>query len=305
MEGRDQSRPGRASRCALIALLAILAAACSARQFALEGLADGLGGTAGAFAADEDPELVGAALPFALKLMESIQVELPEHEKLLLGLASGFTQYSYAFVQVPAEELEQRDFDAAAAQKRRAVRLYLRAHGYGISALELTHPGLGQALERDPAAALTGATREDVPLLYWSGAALGLAIALSKGEPEMIARVPQVEALMARSLALDEAYGAGVIHEFYVTYLGADDEAVARKHFERAVELSGGRHASTFVALAEAVCVKKQDRPAFEKLLQQALSIDLNAEPENRLANVLAQRKARRLLARIEDLFLD
>ena len=58
-------------------------------------------------ASDDDPELVRDALPFALKLMESVQVELPEHGALLLGLASGFTQYSYAFVQTPAEELEE------------------------------------------------------------------------------------------------------------------------------------------------------------------------------------------------------
>jgi len=84
-----------------------------------------------------------------------------------------------------------------------------------------------------------------------------------------------------------------------------DDEAAARRHYQRALELSGGRRASTHLALAEAVSVKKQDRAEFQALLDKALAVDPDAAPEGRLANVLAQRKARRLRRQIDDLFLD
>ncbi|MEP0774150.1 MAG: hypothetical protein HRF46_07285, partial [Acidobacteriota bacterium] len=82
-------------------------------------------------------------------------------------------------------------------------------------------------------------------------------------------------------------------------------KGAARRHFQRAVELSRGHRAAPFVALAEAVCVAEQNRAEFEALLHRALAVDLEAAPDQRLANQVAQRRARWLLARADDLFLD
>jgi predicted anti-sigma-YlaC factor YlaD len=81
----------------------------------------------------------------------------------------------------------------------------------------------------------------------------------------------------------------------------------AKRHFERAVELSGGQDASPYVTYAQSIAIPKQDRAAFESMLEKALAIDLDAKdarPELRLANTLAQRKARLLQARADDYFL-
>ena len=49
--------------------------------------------------------------------------------------------------------------------------------------------------------------------------------------------------------------------------------------------------------------VAEQRRDEFERLLRHALAIDVNRHPENRLANLVSQRRARWLLARAERLF--
>ena len=69
------------------------------------------------------------------------------------------------------------------------------------------------------------------------------------------------------------------------------------------MELSGGKDAAPLLALAESVCVPQQRRDEFEVLLMQALQLDVNRVTPNRLANVMAQRRARWLLSRTEDLF--
>ena len=61
--------------------------------------------------------------------------------------------------------------------------------------------------------------------------------------------------------------------------------------------------ASPFVALAEAVSVQRQDRAEFTGLLARALAVDPDLHTEWRLANLLAQRRARWLLGRADDLF--
>ena len=47
------------------------------------------------------------------------------------------------------------------------------------------------------------------------------------------------------------------------------------------------------MALAEAVTVQKQDVKEFESLLNRALAINPEANPDNRLVNTVMQRRAR------------
>ena len=67
--------------------------------------------------------------------------------------------------------------------------------------------------------------------------------------------------------------------------------------------LSQGRRASAHVAYAEAVAIPNQDRTEFMALMHKALAVDLEADPEHRLMNIIAQRRARWLLEHIDELF--
>jgi predicted anti-sigma-YlaC factor YlaD len=79
----------------------------------------------------------------------------------------------------------------------------------------------------------------------------------------------------------------------------------ARQAFERAVLVSGGRRAAPYVTLAETVCVGEQNRAEFERLLGQALAIDTSRAGPERLGNLIAQKRARWLLARADELFIE
>jgi predicted anti-sigma-YlaC factor YlaD len=284
---------------------------CSMRHYAINAFADALAETGGVYAADDDIELIGAATPFGLKTIEALLESTPEHRGLLLAAASGFTQYAYVFVDMPAAELEERDVAAAYAQHARARRLYLRARNYGLRGLEVAHPGLTSRLQTDPDAAVAGAAVDDVPLLYWTGLSWAGAISLSKDDPDLVADLPSVTALIDRALELDESFDHGAIHVFLIGYAmsrrGLEDDAVlrARRHFERAVELADGRQAAPYVAFAEAVCVAEQNREEYEMLLGQALALDTEVRPEWRLANLVMQRRARWLLAKTDEYFLE
>jgi len=294
---------------ACLLLACFIGSGCSLRRYALNKAADALARSGSTFSSDDDPELIKAAAPFSLKLMESFLAENPRHTGLLAA-ASGFTQYAFAFVQEEADEVEPADLAAAEALRARARRLYLRAQRYGLRGLEVKHPGFEKTLLANPRAAVRATTKSDVPLLYWAAAAWGSAIALSKDNPQMVGQIPSLEALIDRALALNESYGNGSIHTFLISYEmsrpGLADEQVARarKHFERAMDLSQGTDASPLVALAEAVTIQTQDVKGFESLLNRALAIDADANPDIRLQNLVMQRRARWLLSRKAELFL-
>lgn len=283
---------------------------CSIRRYALNQASNAIAASGTTFASDDDPELIKAAAPFSLKLMESLLAENPNHAGLLLATTSGFTQFGYAFVQQEADEIEPTNFAAAEVMRQRARRLYLRALKYGLRGLDVKHPGFDKKLRADPKAAVQVATKADVPLLYWTAAAWASAISLSKDDPELIGQIPEMEALIDRALQLDESYGQGSIHTFLISYemsrsgASGDPAARARRQFDRAVALSGGKDASPYVALAEAVTIQKQNVKEFESLLNQALAIDPEATPDKRLVNAIMQQRARWLLSRKSELFL-
>jgi predicted anti-sigma-YlaC factor YlaD len=267
------------------------------------------GGTA--FADDDDIELVGDALPFSLKLTDSLLQESPRHRGLLRSAAQGYVLYSYAYVQFPAEQAATDDLDRARYLRDRARKLYLRAYDYAIRGLEEDEPGIGEALHDHPDEALERIGSEDadeVPFLYWAASALGLAVSVSTDDPAMLAHLAEVEAMLSRALALDESYDAGALHEFALILAGASprlrDHGAIDRHYRRALELSEGKRASLYVAYAMAGPLLAQDREAFRNLIAKALAIEPDAVEGQRLSTTIAQRRARWLLGRMDELFL-
>jgi predicted anti-sigma-YlaC factor YlaD len=296
-----------------IALALLAPAASGCKTVVVSYAADAASSTGTTYASDDDPELVRDAAPFGLKTMEGLLERTPKHEALLTSLAGGFTQYGYAFVQAAADQadLEGR-MEQARAGRERARKLFLRAREYGLRGLDVRHPGMAARLRPggDRARALAEATREDVPLLFWTASAWTLAIANGKSDMALVAELPAPIAMMERALALDEAWDEGAIHEFFVAYDATRSAAEgggpdrARAHLERALALSMNKKLGPRVSFAEGVLVQRQDRKEFTRVLQEVLRADPGEVPRYRLANVIAQRRARALLDHADDLFL-
>lgn len=220
-----------------------------------------------------------------------------------LTASRSYTQYAYVVVQQQAEEAEDDNMALSVYLQDRARGLYRRGRDHGLRGLGVS----AEALRGDPRKALASTRRADVALLYWTGASWGALIALSKDSPEALADVPAVEALIDRALELDESFDRGAIHTFLISYemvrqgASGDPAERSRKHFARAVELSGGRDAAPMLALAEAVCVPAQRRAEFESLLDRAMSV----EGGDRLTNLFLQRRVRWLRSRTDRLFID
>jgi predicted anti-sigma-YlaC factor YlaD len=293
----------------LAAALLLIAPCCSLKKLAVNKVGDAIASGGSTYERDDDVELVGDALPFSLKLLESLLAESPDHLGMLNATCKGFTSYGYAYVQSGDKALADPDLAVADAIRARARRLYLRALRYGLHGLDVTYPGFSGRLTTDPKGAVAVTKAKDVERLYWCAAALGLAISVSKEDAAMIARVPEVEAMLDRALALDESWGEGTLHEFAITLAGARpgggraDEL--DKHFERALALSHGTRAALFLTYAEAAAVPKQDARMFRDLIAKALAVDADAHEELRLSNLVAQRRALWLRAHVADFFLD
>lgn len=297
-------------RLVVVALVALGLASggCSVRKLAVGGLAGALGELGATFARDDDPELVGDALPFALKTIEALLTETPENHDLLLAAASGFVQYAYAWVELEAERVATTDYRRAEAMRQRALGLYLRAREYGLRALALTSPEIGEALRQRADSAIGPKLAGDVEALFWTGAAWGSAIGLGLDQPELVVDLPAVRALFRAALAADPDWQRGTLHEAMVGLetlpeaMGGSLER-AQQHFARAKALTGGQRAGSYVTWARRVAIEQQDRALFIEMLEAALAVDPDALPDERLANRIEQRHAAFLLATIDEYF--
>jgi len=292
-----------------VCALALVHTGCSIKMMAINALGNALAGGTSGFAKDDDPELVRDAVPFALKTIESLIDEAPKHQGLLKAACSGFTQYSFAFVQQEADFIEAQDLERATAMRARAKKLYLRGRDYGIRAFEVEFPGFGDQLRKNTDGVLAKLSKKHVPLLYYTAAAWAAAFAVDIADSRLSVDQTLFEKMMRRALALDETYELGSLHDFFISWeaghatLGGSIK-VAREHFERAKTLARGQRVSLFVSLAESVSVSEQNKAEFETLLNEALAIDINlAAPEQKLVNVISQRRAKWLLSRINELF--
>lgn len=294
---------------AVVAVVALLPA-CSIRKTAVNKLGDALAETGSSFASDEDPELVGDAIPFGLKTMEALLAESPRHEGLLLGTCSGFVQYAFGWIQLEADYVEEDSLARATHMRERARKMYLRALGYGLRGLEVDRPGIRDRLSDDPVAALETMKKDDVPLLYWTAAAWAGAMSLKINDSEVSADQPIVDALARRALALDPSWEMGSIHEFFISWesgrssIGGSKER-ALEHYEEALRLSRGLKASPHVTYAESISVAEQDRAAFTSALEKALAVDATEPNDQRLVNILMHQRATWLLERVDEYFIE
>jgi predicted anti-sigma-YlaC factor YlaD len=293
----------------LLMLAAAATSACSVRQMAVDTVASTLAEAGSTFTSDDDPELVGDAIPFALKFYESILDSTPKHKELLLSTCGSFTQYAYGYVETDAEALPPSRRTDIQHLRDRALKLYLRARGYCFRSMNAQFgAGSSEALLQNPEAVVARAKKSDVPLLYWTAASWGAAISLGIDRPELAVDLPAVRVLADRALALDEKWNKGALHELLITLdslpeaLGGN-AARAREHFAKAVEIQKGLSPGPYVALATGIAIPNQDRAEFERLLKQALAIDPEKDGSSRLVTLITQKRARLLLDRADESF--
>ncbi len=294
------------ARVVVIAVAGLAPTACSFERIAVDRIGDALARGGGVYMSDDDPELIREAIPFGLKTYESLLAVSPEHRGLILAAASGFAGYAY-LLQDEADRLDAHDLAGARALRARARNLYLRGRDYALRGLATGHDDFAARLYRDRAAVLGATTPEDVPLLYWAGAAWAGALSAAKDDFALIAELAIAAALVQRALDLDDAYDLGAAHEFFVAYEGGrpgGSAEEARRHYRRALELSRGTRASVHLALAESVAVSEQNLEEFQSLIDAALAVDVDRVPELRLLNTIAQRRARWLRSRVPTLFV-
>jgi len=294
----------------LTLFLGLLLSSCS--SLAMNVVSDALTGdnSSEVFTGDSDPKLVGDAIPFAIKMYESLLASNPKHEGLIVTTGSLFIMYANAFVQAPAEMLPAHQFLEREAGKERAKKLYLRGVNILYGGLENRFRGFSTSYERGVLNShLSKMRKKDVPLLYWTVAGTMAAFSLNPLDVSLGVKLPELYEMIKRAYELDPYFNNGALDDFFVLFYGSlpesmgGNKAKAEEHFRLALEKSGGLSAGVYVSYVQAISIPAQDHNTFKEYLEKALAIDVDAVPANRLVNILSQQRARFLLDNASNFF--
>ena len=283
----------------LSGLLVLSLSACSVRQQLIRQAADEMSQQS---VEEEDIGLAREASAFYLKLSESLLRSVPGHVALAQSVTSGLTQYAYAFLSSEADRLESQSLAQAQALRIRAARMFERAQKQGWAALRLRHPGLPSQLLSMDAKALR-LQPDEVGLAYWTAAAWGGHISLSKDTPDVVADLPLVVNLATLAWQTQPAYGDGALASLMGTLElarpgGSRQRALA--YWDQAIEISQGQSPGPYVAKAEGWAVEQQDRAAFEAWLNKAVEV---SQGKRDLSSQIMRERALWLLSQVDTIF--
>ena len=298
----------------VVGLLALLVASgCSLQKLTVDQTADVLWKGRTALESEPDPKFARAALPASLKTIETFLAASPENDKLLRLLAKGYFSYSFAFLEgdlerkqlamAPEEELEEL--------KQRAVIHYMKSHGYGLGLLE--DEEFSKAVDelelKRIKKLLKGMDEDDVPGLFWTAYGWGSAANLAQQDPDLVAGLPIVQAIMERVLELDDGFFYSGPHLFFGVYYSSrppmygGKPEVAKKHFEQAMKQHGDKNLLIPFLYGRFYASQVQDRELFDRLMNSVLEADVQEYPRLRLNNEVAKRRAEFWTEHADELF--
>ncbi|HUH01488.1 MAG TPA: TRAP transporter TatT component family protein [Kofleriaceae bacterium] len=285
---------------------------------------------------ESDYDHAARAIPGALKTVEGFHVAYPEFKNLTGILAEGYCQYGTGFVEDEWEiaELIEKDFEKSAYVARRATKMFVRCMNYGLELLGGQWPDkfTGPLDELKPLARSAGSGQRQN--LLWAAVGLASSINMNKDDVNMIDMVGTAEWLLKRIVVMDgdgeifkptdpaapwdaKAFEAefgkkagvpkdevhralphvalGLLYTSRGEAVGGDPEQ-GKRHFERAIDITGGKFLLAKVMLARNYGRIRTDREFFRQSLVEVLQTDPAIYPQQRLANEIAHRRARRYL---------
>jgi len=239
-------------RVLLLAAAAFLLSACAGRQWVIREAAETVEAGLPALEADDDVDLLVAALPANIKLLEILLSQDPGNRDLRVLLSRLYGAYAFVGFEekIEACRLTGGCPEALPALESQAARLYRRGLGYALDALEIGNPGLTEALGdlTRSVLALQTLRAKDAPALFWYGFNLAGAVQHGEQNIETLSRAYLVEASMHRVLALDPGYFHGAAHLVLLVYHAARPPALggdprkAEVHYEALRSLHDGNY---------------------------------------------------------------
>ena len=243
----------------------------------------------------DDPETIKKGVPAYLILISSMIKGDPDNPDLLESGAKLYGAYASGFTD----------------SNESKVALSNRAFSYASQAMCIRNAGFCDVksisyFEYEKRLNTVGSSQVKPLFIFvssWAG-----VIEANSSDWNAVAELPKVKAGIMRVIDIDETVNAGNAHLYMAVMesllpptLGGKPE-LAKKHFDRAIEISNGENQMARVLYAEKYARMMFDRELHDKLLKQVVESDSGPQDQI-LINTLAKQRAAELLLHADEYF--
>jgi len=277
-----------------------------------------------AFQTTADWETAKMASAAGLAQFEGMHLLVPDDDNAYFLLIRGWASNAFAFVEDDLETaILKGDDDEVQYHRMRAKSMYTRSVNYGLEWMESKYAGVHEAIKHGSEKEMQEYVKkftdvEDADFLFWTGQAWMSRANVDKGDIGGIGQVFIGRTFVERAVELKDDIERGSGHVILASYyartgfntLGQESFDKAKAHFDKAMQINGGKVLLGRVQMARSYACRMHDespgrKASFEmymKLLNEVLEAD-DPLPEARLTNAIAKRKARRYASKkwIED----
>jgi len=242
-----------------------------------------------------DIELVKTGIPSYVLLLDGMIADSPDSPDLFLAGAKLNSTYA----------------NFVSDDQERSTQLIIKARRYSQQSLCLEEEDwcdIGKQPFEQYKQFINDVSIDEIEYLYTYGVTWASYIDAHSGDMNAIADLPKVKVTMQKIIELDDKYDYGGAHlymgvlESIVPPALGGKPGIAKAHFERVIEITNGRQLMAKVLYAERYARPLFNRELHDKLLNDVLADD-PIEKGLTLSNIIAQKKARRLLESADDFF--
>jgi len=219
-------------------------------------------------------------------------------------------EYAYGFILEDADRHFAEDYQKGLVRAGEAYSLLKDAIEVGTVILTDEYPEFELWLSNKNNTIQFN--NDNVYELYWLAAAYGGAIRASRGNPFELIKLPKVGKLLKAALKLDPSWNRGALYSAMISYMATRSDLTndalidtVTKYYDLAVSLSDSMDAGPFVSFAENIDKKFQYKSEFIRKLEYVNGMNVNQDYELRLVNIIAQERAKWLLTKTDEYFLE
>ena len=273
----------------LTPLLFLLVSACVPKAFLLE-----------------QPKLVSVYFERKIDKLEKTKSPDLDSQRLLMRTK---VEYGFGIIMEQASRLIDEDYSKAMAKYEQANKIFSEARDSGISIMSKKYPSFDKWLNKETPIDFNA---DDVNDIYWLAASIGGCISSSRGDPFELINLPNVGRLLRTGIDIDPEWANGSFYSAMMSFTTTRsdlNETMLRDsvdfYFDKAIFYSNGKDAGPYLTYAESIHKPFQERKDFVDKLNYVINMENKPSNEFELTNLLAKSRAKWLLARTDEYFLE
>ena len=254
----------------------------------------------------DQPELVSIYFEKKIKKLEKSDMTSLDQQRDLMRTK---VEYGFGIIMEHADRLIDVDYSSALDKYKKANIIFKDARDSGISILNDRYSNFNEWIRRGVELQFTN---NDIIDLYWLAAAYGGAISSSRGDPFELIHLPKVGRILRKCIELDPEWNNGAVYSAMMSFTSTRtdiSEDLLRDsvdfYFNKAILYSDSLDAGPFLAYAESIHKTYQERKEFEDKLNYVIDMKTKSRSRYELPNLIAKNRAKWLLSKTDDYFLE